>query len=371
MKLTQFSNLLICMVLLLAATSVHAVIYVDENFEGATALQNQNFPIRDTTSPADLSVKGCSIRTYGPAETDGTDSWGTVDDGHPWSAFNMDNTGTVVSTRRFLGAKSLQLASGQRVGPEAGMKHPWPRPEWWRFWQFAIATDSATANLPVGTEVGHFRIDWSTDGTDGTSPMTPNLTVEVTSELKFKVNASNELDIEVYNNTSKVATIGTVKPGPGNWKVLSIVAYGNYVDNGRFKMYDPTVPKYKGPQPTNPTVAPVANEDLTRYPLFTPGMHYFVDSNTTASSVSYTDMGNNWGMGADPTRRTYEVGWEIQAKNGGTLFIDNVGWQGNVIGLGAEGIFNQDGSARIIDFDAVTNEPGGPAEASVRHWDIY
>jgi len=351
-----------------AATNAGAIIYLDEDFEG-TVFVDQGWFYQDATTPADFPLlQGIQLRLYGaPADYD---EWsGGMPDGY--HDVSMTNTGTVTTSRFFDGAKCLRLASGQSLRPAS---FPWRRIDWTSVLQFAVSTNAETVGLAEGTEVGRFSIDYSTNGTD--------LTPEVTVAIKFVVNASAGVDIIVDNNDT---TIGTLTGLAGNWHLITVVSDTQLNATGSaslpyaWQLYDEYVDVcYKGPQPLHPEVLPPGTPG---YVMLDAGIYIYVDSNDEATSLSYTALGSSWGNSStlvnyNTIRLTYETGWEIAAKNGGTLYIDDLYWDGSGHNVATQEATKEE-AARIDDYAKATTEPeeGGPtptpSPAGVKSWDLY
>jgi len=378
-----FVCLAVVALLSFAATNAGATPYMDEDFEGTSAFVDRDGPVRNYTSvPVFPLVQGINVRYWGdpakypvPGDPKSTDWYmGLYNHGDTfYKVSSMTNTGVVTSDRFFDGAKCLQLDSGQLVKPAAG-SFPWRCPDQTRLIQFAVSTNASTANLTEGTQVGHFKIDYSTNGTD--------LTPEVTVTVNFVVNSSGGVDIIVDNNDT---TIGTLTGQAGDWHMISVIAQGQLTDDGsasapqEWRVYDYSDGSYdahyKGPQPPNPSVPPTA----LNYATLEAGVHFFVDSDSTATAtyLSYTDLGSNWGVPASQSpQQTYEIGWEIAAENGGTLFIDDMYWDGVGHSDPTNGYCKEE-AARMEDFDKATTEPSEapptptPLPAGVKSWDLY
>lgn len=340
------SRFFVSTLFVLAAASVSAGnIYVDETFEGASAFIDRNYPVTGEASPptaTTIAVKGANLRAYD------TDAANTL----PKPIFA--NTGTMVSTRHFQGAKSLQLASGQSlsvapfiVGDGYGE---------FRFFQFAISATPETCNLPAGTKVGHYKSNWST---------TTKNTVQASMLLDFVVNSSKSIDVVCRNTTSSV--VATFQGGTGRWMLFSIITNIRRVETDPQPVFywealDPLTSLYKGP---------VTGLEPASFPQILAGMHFFANSKTECAYVVPESIGPGWGNDNLDTPadllNTADLGWELVAENGGTLFIDNLYWDcgRNTPDKQSQG-FSQEQSSRMAEFYQLSNETGPSA---AKDWD--
>lgn len=317
-----------------------ANIYIDETFEGASALVDQNWPVQDdnTTAPTPeiVAVKGINIRAGGT--------------GSLTPKPTITSSGSIVSTRYFLGAKSYQLESGESVAL-APVDYNGKATGEVRLIQFAVSTDAASAALTSGTIIGHFKHDWSVV-TAGT--------VETSAVFNFVANGNGGVDIICANNA---ATVATLAPGPGQWALLSFItqirpdppATGGHT--GTWQAQDPFTLAYKGP---------VTGTEPTDFPVLNSGIHVYCNSKTETFLLLPDEIGAGWGNdndGDNSVLNSAEISWEIKALNGGTLFIDDLYWD-----AGYKGDFNQkctqEMAARMKDFNQATSEPSGPPPAA-------
>ncbi|MCX7017556.1 MAG: hypothetical protein WCK47_12240 [bacterium] len=311
-------------------------IFIDENFEGAQAFVNWNYPVigawdaTDNPPPPDAGIiakKGILLRAF---DTSVSNKENPV----------INNTGSVVTARHFLGSKCLQLASNQSVNMSPSATYVGAETGEIRFFQFALGADAASAALPVGTVIGHYKSDWSIVTTD---------TIECSMVLNFQVNSTGGIDIYCPNTSS---IVGSFQPGAGpgpHWALVSVIQ-----DIRPFPVawinYDPLTTTYKGP---------VHGDEPTSFPTVQSGMLIFVNSKSGGAEVLADQIGPGWGndFADDPpgVLNSREITWEIKAMNGGTLFIDDLYW--DVCGHKSitEG-FSQEEAARMKDFNQATNE---------------
>jgi len=310
----------------LSSVGARAAIYMDEDFEGGTPFVDQMFPVvSDSTQPVAPLAMGLNIRAWGAAYTTPTVQLSAQE-------------GTVVSSRSFEGTQCYQLASGQHLTVAPG-QFPFRDGNWYRAWQFAVGTDAATAGLAAGTQVGHFDIDYSTEGLADLNP-------DVTIQLALRVNATGGVDLVCVNKSN--AVIGTLSGAADDWLLVTLVAMNRVTDTTRadttegWAAYDSLTDTYKGPQPTNP-LNPVE-------PLLETGVHVFVDG-VAATHTLLTragELGTAWGNESGAAL-TAEIGWEFAAENGGTIFLDNLSWDGGGHQEFGRG-FDREEAARLSQF---------------------
>jgi hypothetical protein len=323
----------VCFVALVGAiaSTASAAIYLDEDFEGAAAFIDNNWPVKtypgSAPTPASVAVKGANLRSYDGSGTKPT----------------FSNTGTMTSARHFLGAKSLQLASGQSVALSP-VPYLYPDIGELRFFQFAVSTDAASAALAPGTVIGEYKSDWST---------TDTTTIRATMTIQFRVNAAHKIEAYCVNTSS---VVGTFNGGAGSWLLLSRIANIRYVSpptlwDSSWQAYDPLTATYKGP---------VTGTEPTTFTQIQSGIRLYANSKSAFSQVLPDQIGANWGNNNDAvpanTLDTCELGWSITALNGGTLFVDDIYMDGGYHSNYANG-WDQEQAARMKEFNQATNEP--------------
>jgi len=327
-------QVLACMIvgMALLAPGARGNIYLDEDFEGPEAFVDRNWPVqgdnRIPPTPATVAVKGANLRAY---------NVGNFDYRSPKPVYH--NTGTLTQSRRFLGAQGLQLASGQSVGVSP-MVFAGNEIGEYRVFQFAVATDSATASLPTGTRIGFFRSDWSTTTED---------IVQASFSLDFVVNGLGTVDVISSNTATRVTTLA---PGRGNWALISIITQIRPDDMGYFEWnaHDPLTNTDKG---------------TTQGLVLPGGMHIYVDGKSEALHVFEDQIGTGWGSddSSNSVWNSRELGWEIAAVNGGTLFVDELYWDGGYHSLLSQAPeeegFAREEAARMNDFEQSTIEWSG------------
>jgi hypothetical protein len=312
-------------------TPAIASLYIDEDFEGAAAFVDRDWITKGESTvptPAIVAVKGAFLRSY-DADPLRTSPKPTI-----------TNTGTMVSSRHFLGAKSLELAPGQvvRTSPDANGKYVnWDAGEF-RLIQFAVSASPATLLLPPGTKVGHLKSDWSIATTN---------TVETTVYLNFVVNNAGKIDVLCSAGNQKVGEFGAV----GQWALLTVMPQiRTGVASFKWAAYDPLSGVYKGPTTANPP--------STGYPDIPPGMYFFCNDTTASVSLLPDQVGAGWGndfVGENAIMNTSEMGWEITAMNGGTLYIDDLYWDSTYHTNATRG-WEQEAAARMKQFNQAANE---------------
>lgn len=353
MRSSLFGLLLICLLLCVATVSQAATsaILIDEDFEGSAPFVDNGFAVHDQTqSPVSVTPQGLFVRCQDVASSS------------PRPV--ITNTGTVVSERKFLGSKSLKLAAGagtQSVISTGDIATKSAGEV--RLFQFALGTDDATAAKADGTQVGHFKFDWSTDDTD---------TVQASLILNFVTNAG-KVDVKCQNN-SKV--IGSLSPGKGNWLLISLLtntrvssASQAALPSSIWRAYDPLTTKYKGPQPVNPKADPATMTNADFLAVGAGTQIYVNDTNSTITTVQPNEIGAGWGNNNSTTDlvNSAEQGFQLVAENGGVLYIDDMYWDTGGRGNATE-FYTQEQAARIDAFDQATIETN---IAAAKTWDLY
>jgi hypothetical protein len=315
-------------VLVLQATASGAI-YMDEDFEGATPFINRNWPVQsDSAQPVQPLAMGLNLRAWGAGYTSP-------------SVALQEQSGSVVNTRAYAGTQCYRLASGQRLAVTPG-QFPFRNGNWFRAWQFAVGTDTATAGLPAGTQVGRFKVDYSNDSTT-------DLTPDVSIVLALRVNASGGVDLVSVNKAN--AILGTLTGGAGNWLLVTLVAM-NKVTTGAMEdttegwaAYDPFAGIYKGPQPANPA--------SPSPPPISTGVHIYVDGAAATHTVltRVGELGVSWGNETSGKDTTSEIGWEFAADNGGTIYLDNLSWDAGAHQQFGRGM-DREQAARLTQFGA-------------------
>jgi hypothetical protein len=328
--------------LMLAAMTANANIYIDEGFEDSTPFTDHNWPIQDSavTTPSQTLIdtyQGINIRASAADQTT--------------PKVTLTNSGTVSTAAKFKGLQSLKLTSGQSFfvpGPFVN------RPlNWMQSTQFAAAVDTATLALPPGTQVGHYKQNWSTDG--------DNATIELAYQINFVVNATGGVDIVQQNTSTGVGQMYQ----PGWFKVITLIAQKQW-EPLPFECYDPLTSTYKGPQPIGDPFHGTGTK-----PMMAAGFNLFVNSETPASIYKPAGFGN-WpnNSPADQANATYLMSWELVAENGGVLYIDEYFW---CVGYFQEGNYpdleNQDCSARINSY--IAPAPPQPPSNDAKNWSLY
>jgi hypothetical protein len=328
------------------AGTASANIYLDEDFEGATAFTDRDWPVKGypgtAPTPATVAVKGANLHSY------------DADAARTLPKPTFANTGTITSARHFLGAKSLQLATGQSVALSP-VNYVNKAIGEIRFLQFAVSTDAASAALAPGTIIGEFKSDWSTIDTT---------TINATLTIQFRVNAAHRIEAYCTNTSSVVATFDG---GVGSWLVLSRMANIRYVNpptlwESPWEAYDPLTTTYKGP---------VTGTEPTTFPLVLSGMRIYGNSKTAYTQLLPDQVGTGWGSdnaSNPPTLETTEIGWSISALNGGTLFVDDIYWDGGYHAVSTNG-WEQEQAARMKEFDQASSEPP-PPQSAAKDWHI-
>jgi len=304
-----------------------AAIYLDEDFEGTSAFVDQDFPLKDyTTAPAAPLVQGINLRAY---SSDATYTSPKVLLG--------TNQGSVVSTRAHSGTKCYELSGGQGLAVAPG-QFSFRNSNWFRFWQFAVSTDAASAAQGQGTEIGRFEIDYA-------NASTTSLTPDVTITVLFQANGSGGVDI-VCTNTG--VTLGTLSGASDDWRVVSVIAmnrveYGTGLDlTLAWAAYDPLTDTDKGPPYSEPLVA---------------GVYVFVDDGTNPVSLTRLtradhlglDWGNEDSQEAGHKIDTSEIGWRFTTTANGAIFLDDLYWDGGLHQELARG-FDNEQAARMLPF---------------------
>ena len=220
--------------------------------------------------------------------------------------------------------------------------------------QFALSANAATFALPASTQVGHFKMNYSTDGS--------NATVEAVYQLNFVRNGSGGIDIVVQQGGAIAGTITAGSP----WAMVSVLVQKDLRDGINWEAWDPLRAEYIGPPPNgNPFVVPTDT-----YALGPNGINVFVNSSWASNNLSVAAVGNNFcndPNNADVTAKanqTYLLNWEIVAENGGTVHLDETFWAHGLFQTGkAVDPLTQEGASRMNRF--VGNA------TSVRDWNLY
>lgn len=363
MRSTFFLALLLVCLMLGIASIGQAGALVDEDFEGAAVLVNQNWIVRGSTTfpptPEIIAVQGVHLRTY-------------ADDANNTHLVTYSATGSQTPTRFFQGAKSYKLDAGQAItfgkpADGAGIQAASSQ----QLIQFALSADASVAGKAVGTQVGHFKIDFS---------LTNTSTVQDSAFFNFVVAAGGKLSVVSQDNA---AVIKTIDCGAGQWTLLSFainyaiqdgVASGDPARNANtpWRMYDPLTTSYKGLQPIIALIPPANPEVATNFNSFGTGIQVFADANTTVTTVRANDMDPGWGLDGvtGATWETWIQGWELAAENGGIIYIDDLAWHTSAYTTSIEAWCHEI-AARTDPFNTATTEPAGPPVAQVRHWDLY
>lgn len=335
-------------VVALAAMPASANIHLDENFEGASAFVDHDYPVTGETAAVtaeSLLNQGVNLRDWA---YDAASSTPCV----------VDTTGAVVTSRFFTGAKSLQLEDGEAVGVNGDFAAR--DSVWFKDLQFAISVDDAVYGLAGGTQIGHITWDFSTDNnvTNG---------AEAAYELDLVMNGSTAVDLKLGSTV-----LGTLTGSTGDWLVVTLIAQLDMFTVGgeKFECLDPLTGLYKGPQPTGtPTLSSQAG-----WPLMVAGITAFVNSNAGVLTAP-ADIDAAWGAltNDDPGKDTDEIDWEIAAENGGILYVDEMYW-GTSAHQQAERGYDGEAAARLICFDAEPDESAPvppPPGAAVGVWEIF
>ena len=176
------------------------------------------------------------------------------------------NSGAVVSSRYFKGAKCLRLQTGQGVKMLPG-QFPFRNGNWFRTWQFAVNTDAASLALPSGTVLGHFRVDYA-------NASETSLVPDTSIVLRVVVNAAGGANLVCVNNGS---ILGVLNGATDNWLLVTLIAMNKVTattlldSTEPWECYDPLTGTNKGPQP-NPAPIPI-----------TTGVHIYVDAPSLAT----------------------------------------------------------------------------------------
>jgi len=356
-----------------------ATINISENFEGATAFVDKDWATRDqltsTTSAQHDSVQGTAIRDYAVEGTMGNKP-------------AVTSAGTIVTERHFLGAKSFKLTTGQSISPQKGSIHNDLRCN--RVRQFAVSfSTESLASLAPGTQVGHYKAEWTI--VSGTVPT--SVTADV-ADARFQLNfvtstIPDAIDIMCSNTATKV---GTFYAGVGGWGLVSIIS------NPLVTAATPDAPTvfvaYRSwtPGPTGmilgDLVGPKNGDTATSAAggaiTLAPGMYVYLNSAAGGTYVPRAAVGTSVGAGitdgtwgndnvAATTGNLWnscEIRWELVAEGGGTMYVDNVydDYLFHDINGGRWGS-EIEAAQRMLDFNAVSNEPGRAAAA--KSWELY
>lgn len=337
------SLLALAAVMFAGATTAQAHIYMDENFDDGTAFQDQDWLISATADPVSNQIgatQGLNVRSDG---------------GGP--KVTVTHTGTVVDTIAFAG-NSLRLASGQSV-QLGSPTYEFSGGNWWKVFQFAVATDDDTLALPVGTDVGSFKMEFSE---------TADTTIDLTYQINF-VRSAGGVDLVVDLNS---AVVGTLTAG-NQWSVVTVLANRNLgsEEGGSFwEAYDPLTSTYKGPQPIGDPFN--GSGEWQRMPAEF-GIAVFVNSNNPTNRIAGPDLPSNafTDIAGDEDQANL-VGWQIAA-DGGNLYIDEMYWSHGLFQDGQGDGFGGDtnttpnngtpeGAARLLNFSA------SPPVNAIRNW---
>jgi hypothetical protein len=284
-----------CAVLILVflANFSAANIYLDEDFEGATAFVDRNWPVQNTTATATVPlVQGLNLRARSNGELTPKVQIGT-------------RQGAIVSTRAYKGTRSYRLAPDSALAVTPG-QFP-SRGKGPRLCQFALSVDSAAAALPAGTEAGRFEINYSLDSA---SSLVPDLTIA----LELVADGAGGVDLLCANNGAPLATLSG---GASDWVLVTLIANLNVSDSdnadvvSQWRAYDPLTDTYKGPDFTLPT-----------------GIHIYAKKNDRLgkTTLSRADaLTAAWGNN-NAHANTAEIGWRFAAGSGAALYLDNLYW---------------------------------------------
>jgi hypothetical protein len=340
-------RILVCLAILLQlACGANAYIWIDEDFEQATAFADLGFAVNNdtTTVTADYiaATQGINVRSgfsTRPAPP----------------ALTVTTSGTVV--QRMDGCLQpvdhcLRVASGQFVRVGDGAPTFTGADASPMVIQFSLKPEPAAAQ-PRGTSMGHFRINWSADG--------DNETAELSHQIDF-VYLGGCGDGYVLRDHAT----GLQMPGgyAGLFQVVSAVVVKPTAAPLQWECYDPIQGKYKGPQPTNPALFP--QPQPSDYPLLDEGVHVFVGQEENWYRRSFSSMG------ATPTvAPTHLLSWEIAAENGATLCLDQISFVGALFSSGKiQGAANQDAAARLDDFHSHCY-PVVDCFAAAKDWELF
>jgi len=321
LKRCRIPFLLTCCVLL--GSSALANIYMDENFEDASPFTNQAWVVQDNiqlpTESSIQSAQGVNVRASSPDQAG--------------AQVSVTNTGTLSTATAFSGGQSLHLASGQNVAINGNAAYVWPNLNWFKVVQFAVAVDDAALAQSVGTVVGHFRQNWSTDTGNTLS------TAEVVLVINLVRNASGGVDIVVQNTGAKVGEI----PGARQWTTVTVIASTDIGGSQNWEAWDPLTATYKGPKPAgdpfNATGSYASLED---------GISIWAGSQSARYRISAAGLGSGWGT---PSESTFLLNWDLGAENGGGLYVDELFWCHGLCQSGsATGATTQEAAARMNQF---------------------
>jgi len=361
------TRILACLIFAGLSVCANATLYIHEDFEDATPLENLGFPLQplgNGTMPdaAQMARRGINLRGHSdqgiwnpggsPAEYNDVDP-----------PLSLTATGSVTKERMFLGAQSYKLDSGEKIATNEFAHRFWG---WSKDYQFAIAVDGASLQ-PTGTKIGHFKIEWYCPPADpplavftGTEP------VNATFELELIMSGPNAVNVVCANNG---AVVGTLTGDVSNWLLLSILEVTK-TDDPDFDYYnwDPVMLVAKGPIPNDL----VGEPDATTFTSLDGGMHVYVGSKRNAATiVPAATLNPLWGNYGDQATqsRPYLIRWEIAAENGGALYVDNLFW--NLAGHQNAGTRGHESevSQRMLPFDQATTEVFQGAAA--RDWELY
>lgn len=247
------------------------------------------------------------------------------------------------------------LANPQNMVPNA-----WVSNANFRIWQFAVRTDAATVDKAAGTQIGHFRIAFSTDGTTAKAP-------NASLGLLFFTNTKKTIDVFCSTTLTrdaktKVGEFGG--SGPRAWSVVTIVE--NQGDAARWICYDKAL-NFKGPQPlvAKPNFDTITDSDWYFMPK---GYSIFINRNEQSLILTPTDgLNAKWGNGTNQSS-PMDFGWEMQAERGGVLYVDQMFWGNSRQDNNGDGLANEIGN-RLLGFTARSQE--GLSAAAGPSWMLY
>ena len=319
------------------AVPASANVYVDENFEDSTPFSNLGWAIQGDTIPdtnATIAAnQGINVRS---ANTNPDQTSPIV---------VMNNSGTVSGVKAFTGIQSLQLASGQSFAVNGNAAYVNAPLNWYNVVQFAVSANAATFALPASTQVGHFRMNYSNDGSTGTA------TIETVYQLNLVRNAGSGIDIVVQQGSTVVGTITAANP----WAMVSVIVQKQATPAVNWECWDPLRAEYIGPQPTGD---PFHNAGT--YATVAGGISVFVNSNTAGNYLSIADIGNNFCLDGN---LTFLVNWEVAAENGGTVYVDEPFWAHGLFQNDAgDDVATQAGASRMNPFTVPTVPPTAAKE---------
>jgi len=346
---------LVCVSLMLAM-SANANIVVDEDFDQGTVFTNHGYNAlrMELTSASQAAIdarQGLNVE------------WSNTLNNSSILAV-VTNTGTASTEAYFSSPNSLKLASGQSAVMSwtgATTTNNWAR-YYNNFYQFAVRTTTAAlAAVSPGTTIGHFKIDFSTDGYT-------NLTTEATVQFDFRSKSATAAEV-VYQGQS----LGNILPYSGWWTVVSIINHPRPNYAAAWGALDwvhgtiPSNPRIKG-EVQLPWV--VGNTTTTRV---RDGLTVYVNGNTPATvlstqSITVTPGAPGFGQLAE---KTAVNGFEIAAENGGTIYVDDMFMSCDTAEADVAS-FPKHQAARMLTFTgSEVEEPIYPLPAAVKNWSLY